>query len=280
MDEALKAELNFSKIIGLRFAICLKFFAEQDSPERLLGLALVLEPLRLCTAWWLRRGRAIDFRTRSYLLDALYDRFSPVMFAAQYLCTLLDGASARLVLWWRRGAESYDQFCAVCPGSVRAFRRMLLVAAAGLFRRHLSTFSSLEWAISSVCDDRVPLERRRFLANKYDSTPSCCIPPGTIRDLKLAGTTGDDLMDSPELQHLLHWRCMLVCQPVVDIEWKHGQCRSRSNKHGDSLHILRRRLHQLRRPLGSRGEGPHPDSDPHGARPTRQRRGCRTPPWR
>lgn len=270
VDEALKAEMNFSKIIGLRFASCSQFFAASGTPALMLGLAIVLELLRACTAWWLRRGRASDFHTRSYLLDALFDQLSPLTFAAQYLSSLLEGASGRLVLWWRSAAASYDQFCAAVPDSVRALRRLVLVAAAGLFRRHQCTFSSLEWAIPSVCDDRVPLERKHALAERFDKTSSCCIPPGTVRDLKLGGTTGQDLLTSTTLHQLLHWRCHVICQSVVDIEWKHGQSRASLTKNGDSLCNLSRPLHQQGRLRDARGAGAGPVGDSGSSRASRQ----------
>lgn len=230
LDEGLKSDKNFAK----RFQSSLDFLVAEDTPERLLFLALCLEPLRAGTAWWMRRARASDFHGRSYLLDAVYAPFSPVIFVLQYVSTMLCGLNERLVLVWKPFALSYDLFCKAKPGSVRIFRCMLLTVAAGVFRRHWCVFRDVSCSISRLCDKRVLEAQRRGVAALYDSTPACCMAGGSIRLLRERGISGRELFESSGLHEFLHWRAYMVPQSVCDVEWKHGQGRRAASDGGDT----------------------------------------------
>ena len=225
LDPILKSEGDFSRLQGVRYKASLAFFGDRATPDILMHLGLCLEPMRMLTAWWMRRARTVDYGER--MLDAIYAPYSPIASSLQYLASMLRGDSGRLVLVWRPHAESLHRFYEQRPDLVRSLRRLLLVTHASIFRRHSCAYSDASWAISKLADGRIPEEERLAVAADFDARRSCCIAAGAARSLKDAGISGAELFRERKWHTFLRLRCQLAVQSVCDLEWKHGQNRRR-----------------------------------------------------
>ena len=139
----------------------------------------------------------------------------------------------RLCLLWRRFATTHADWCSQFQEQVRTLRRLLLVTAASIHRRHQVLFSSLHWKISLLGDVRASTAQREQVIREYDETNACCLHAGTVRDLKASGLPGESLRHEDWLR-FFRWRAKVQKQTIVDIEWKHGQNRKRANEHGQS----------------------------------------------
>ena len=151
LDEALKAEVTFAELQGLRYKASRQFFAHVSTGEKLVVLALCQEASRNLTAYWTRRARTLDRTIRNHLLDMVHEPSSPVHSSLQYLSSMMSStssASARLVLLWRPHADSYMEFCNRRPDLVRLMRKLVLATCAGIFRRHSCVFGRLSWALT------------------------------------------------------------------------------------------------------------------------------------
>lgn len=233
LDGGLASELNFAVLRGIRYRTSCKFFADDATLPILLMVGFCLEPLRFLTAFWMRRSRQGDDPTRIALLDVVNERFSPVVGALQYISTMLFAQNDRLSLLWRRFATTHADWCSQFQEQVRTLRRLLLVTAASIHRRHQVLFSSLHWKISLLGDVRASTAQREQVIREYDETNACCLHAGTVRDLKASGLPGESLRHE-DWHRFFRWRAKVQKQTIVDIEWKHGQNRKRANEHGQS----------------------------------------------
>jgi hypothetical protein len=233
LDGDLAAQLNFAVLRGIRYRTSCKFFADAVTLPTLLMVAFCLEPLRFLTAFWMRRSREGDDPTRIALLDVVNERFSPVVGALQYISTMLFAQNDRLSLLWRRFATTHADWCSQFQEQVRNLRRLLLVTAASIHRRHRVLFSTLHWKISLLGDVRASTAQREQVIREYDEINPCCLHAGTVRDLKASGLPGESLRNE-DWHRFFRWRAKVQKQTIVDIEWKHGQNRKRANEHGQS----------------------------------------------
>ena len=235
LDPQLCHDATFSAVQGKRYTICAKWLQEASTPPSLTTLCIVLEPLRHLTAWFIRRAREHEDPGRvPPALDLLNHAYSPIVHAEQYLAGLLDGQARRLVLLWRAaGDSSLDQWCQAHPECARALRRAALVAAAGVYRRHVVPLRQYPWRLVRLADDRIPFEERLREAQEFIDTPRCCIPPGMARGVHSGSASAAEML-SPEMQRIWLAFGRLVTWQTADIEWRHGRNRARSHKYGQT----------------------------------------------
>ena len=84
-----------------------------------------------------------------------------------------------------------------------------------------------------IADTRLSATARTNIAEAFFVEPLCCLRPGMARDLR------ERLVDAAALLTdiwciVLYFFAVLVSMVVVDIEWRHGRNRARSNKHGQT----------------------------------------------
>eukprot|EP00972_Heterocapsa_arctica_P017869 2640474-Heterocapsa_arctica.AAC.1 len=102
---------------------------------------------------------------------------------------------------------------------MRTLRKMILVAAASIFRRHIWAYSQLPWALIPVADNRIPLATRRRLAvDLYGDKNTCCVTPGMCRQMKERGVSVDDLF-TPKWQSIFVWLAQLLRMQIYDLEF-------------------------------------------------------------
>lgn len=170
VDLALQSELSFAAIQGKRWKVATEFLSAPANVTQMFFLAFALEPMRFIPAWWMRRAREVDDSDRTPMLDILHEEHSPLMRATQYVSSFLLGRNPRLMLHWRRSHSDYDNWCRDCPREVRMCRRLLLVFAAALFRRHAQVYSSMPWCLLRLADTRTPAETALQIQDAFDDS--------------------------------------------------------------------------------------------------------------
>ena len=121
---------------------------DADQLERLVVLALVLEPLRHLTAFLMRRAREADPLSKNGLLDMLYEPVSPVVHAGQYIAAFLLHEPPRLqLLFHTRGCANFQEWSSKHPGAMRILRRCLLAAAASIHTRLVQPLKKKPWRL-------------------------------------------------------------------------------------------------------------------------------------
>lgn len=255
VDESLRQELNFAALKGKRWQACTDFFMIPEHVTTMIYLALTLEPLRSLTAWWMRRGRDVDNPLKVPMLDMLYEGTSPLLVSLQYIASLLDGTNDRLLLAFRRSSSSYQEWCEAQGSEVRKCRRFFLAAGLVMYRRHWLVYHRLPWSLLKIVDPRTSQSEREAVMADFDDAADCCLPPGLARQLRQCGITAQQLFEDEDLRRFLCWVAELVGQQIVDLEWRHGRNRKRSNSHGQTrmdsfvaraVNAEARMLHQAR----------------------------------
>ena len=112
------AEFDFIALQGKRYAAALKMLQDAGAAVAMIVLAIVLEPLRSVTCWFMAKAReATDECKPPGVLDLLNAPYSCIVHARQYLASLLSGSSSRLILLWRHsgcnnvGVFPYFSYC-------------------------------------------------------------------------------------------------------------------------------------------------------------------------
>ena len=131
---------------------------------------------------------------------------------------------------WGRRLFPQERF----PDQVRSLRRLLLVVAGSLHKRHVLTFGAISWRLLQLADPRVDDASRRLIATKWTCSSECCLAPGFARQLKVQGVSADNLRDDPIWRSLFMQFACVISQQVCDLEWRHGRNRARSNHSGKS----------------------------------------------
>lgn len=116
-DEDYIRDVDFGAVQGKRYKVSVEFLSHKENNVGLAILSLLLEPLRFLTAWLMRRAKEVyNPCCQSLVFDMWVEGLSPIVFASQYLATLLDGQNPRLMLLWRpAGFSSFHDFCLQRP---------------------------------------------------------------------------------------------------------------------------------------------------------------------
>jgi hypothetical protein len=234
LDPQLMHDACWAEVQGRRYTDSCRFLLDACTRARLCMLSLVLEPIRLLTSWWMRRCREVD-EHRVGLVDMVYAPRSPLTVAMQHVSTLLFGQSSRIVLLQRSaGKDTLQQWFAECGWEVREFRRLLLVTAAAIYRRHILMYEQFPWQLVILCDEKIPVAARTAIAEQWDrlAESHCCCPAGFARRLRQRGATGHQLMHEEKWQRALYWFAKLTVMSICDVEWRHNRARKKLHKDG------------------------------------------------
>ena len=234
LDPDLCKDVAFSAVAGSRYKASKEFLGAEETPTLLMRLCLVLEPLRHLTGWWMKCASDVEDPCRPpRLMDMVNPAWSPVRHALQYLSTLLDGKSSRLVLLWRlAGCGSLSEWYAQRPLDVRRFRRLCLLVSGWIYRRHECKWNQFPWLLVGVADKRRSMADRRKIIRTFDRTRVCCLRPGMSRSLRSREDWSEDLLLTVDWLTVLFFFALLVTMVVADVEWRHHRNRARSNPFG------------------------------------------------
>ncbi|CAK0896531.1 unnamed protein product [Prorocentrum cordatum] len=239
MDEQFRKDVAFAAVCGKRYKDSNDWLKDGATKITLVMLALMLEPLRYLTGFWMKAASDLEGPCRPpRLMDVVYPPFDPTLHALQYLGSMLSGNVSRLILVWRTaGCETFQMWCRQCKGQVRRLRRCCLLTACWLYRRHLLKYDRYPWLLATLADTRRPEAEREAVASRFLNTQSCCLREGMARKLKAhleqGSATARDMLQGTWM-HIWFYFAVLVTMQVADIEWRHGRNRSRSNKHGQT----------------------------------------------
>ena len=104
------AEPDYHQIAGARMRRAAQLL---QAPEKLLVIALVLEPIRFLSRWLFARSRESPSQHRPGLLDAINPQTSPFVAASQHISAMLSGLSSRVQILYR--LDGCASFAAWCP---------------------------------------------------------------------------------------------------------------------------------------------------------------------
>jgi hypothetical protein len=224
-DPSLQQELSWHQVQGVRMKRALGFVADPSAMLSLLLDALVEEPLRLLTAWFLKTTqRRKDPCQWPALLDLCCPEFSPVTAIMQYMSGLLQRKAPRLdIMCQMLGCTELGHH-----GSEEAatlLRNACLSTSAWLYRRHVLWAKSYPWKLASLADGRVPQDHRNAVAREAVSAKGCC--QGLFSRRLCAGRSVDDLTAPGMTQALYCWASGVSAHlSIADVERMHRLSKS------------------------------------------------------
>ena len=182
------------------------------------NLLVICEPGRALTLHFMRCAEGDLRHGRPMLCDFATPSTSPVVAVAQYYsCLLCAGPPAMRIIWQAYGDKSVLEWATRRLQQVCLVRRLILLAAACLRRRH-GQLSEPPFNFAAVADDRVDKARLDALHQSLKDTAACCLSPGLARQVKK-----DELdLRSPEAKQWVFAWALSVTLSISDTERKHA----------------------------------------------------------
>ena len=132
------------------------------------------------------------------LMDLTGKNYSLFAAVLQYYATLLvrGSGSGRLMLVWRRlGYKSFQHWCASAPEQVRYLRRVTLMAAGWVHRRHWLPIQEAPLCLVSFADACSTEAEFSQLSSRWSGLNQCCVRPGMGCCMKERGLTSKDFLE-------------------------------------------------------------------------------------
>ena len=234
-DPRLVETLSFHAVNGKRLKSSTVFLETADVQWSLGLLGVAMEGNKMLTWYWLSCiGRSLKVGSRPSIYTLLDPRCSIVCHVLQYYACLLKtqrGEGRLLFLWKSCGYESFADFCAHEKDKVREIRRILLLEASWVFRRHFKYLNQDAFALTICGDDQAHPETLQNVLMHWDLKNHCCVQPGFCRELKRRGVTSEDLM-TPKWRSFMYWTASTLQLSIADVESMHSQNR---NHAGDAF---------------------------------------------
>ena len=149
-----------------------------DTIVNIIILAIMLEPIRFLTKWFMRRSSQ---KTRSIkqqrcrnppICDLVWLHASPAVRTLQYLSCLLQGRAARLKLLWGRKYWTFNAWCLNEPAELERFRRSVLCVASWIHMRLVQENCRYPWLLAALIDDRRSPTEKAMIAKEFtDASP-------------------------------------------------------------------------------------------------------------
>ena len=228
-DPRLVESLSFHAVNGRRLKSSKDFLANVDSQWIVRLLALAMEPTRVLIYYWLScLGVSFQFGERPALFKLIDPRCSVVCEALQHYSALLlsqSGTGRLELLWSSIDFANYKDFCAIFPERCRAIRRLLMLGAAWVFRRHFVYFNSDHLALMMCGDKDSHAETLKTFLGFWEHKNHCCFPPGLARDFKQLGLHAGDLTHGNS-KNFLYAMASTLQLSIADVEAMHSQNRA------------------------------------------------------
>lgn len=179
-DQLIAEEISWHRVAGIRSAKAQEMLSDPQSYFRIAILAIVLEPIRYLTRWFMVEGSDRRRRQRQKLglppglCDLVADTTSPGTAVLHYYAELLVGGpcSTRLrLLFLRAGCASFEAWAAEQPGLVCELRRCILCAASWVYVRHVSVWRRWPFELARVVDCRLSQSERLQTARGFCQSP-------------------------------------------------------------------------------------------------------------
>lgn len=229
-DPRLVETLAFHAVNGKRLTGSRDFLESLDCQWSLKILTVSMEPTRVLIYTWLSLlGKSLKDGERPAIYKLLDPRTSVVVQMLQHYSSLLmstsGGGRLRLV-WPCQAFSSFARFCADHPEKCRQLRRILMLGAGWVFRRHFVYLNSDTLALKMCGDDQAhPHTLNNFLDFWKEKNP-CCFPPGICRDFKKNNNIEAKDLQSGHCKSLLFWVASTIQLSIADVEAMHSQNRA------------------------------------------------------
>lgn len=228
-DPKLVEALSFHAVNGVRLRSTLRFLESSDSQWSVALLSIALETTRALTWHWLSGiGKSLKDDERPPLFKLIDQRTSIIAQALQFLSALCLNAegSGRLLLLWSRYSSTrcLREFCQSTPDKCRNLRRVLMLTASWIFRRHHMYIRDENFQLLTLGDHSAEQEELDNFLALWDAKHHCCMPPGICKDLKLRGLTSKDLQDA-SYKTMFFWIVHTLQCSIADVESMHSQNR-------------------------------------------------------
>ena len=190
----------------------------------LLCLALVVEPAKYLTVYFMEHNRRFQGVGRPGLLNLVTESTSPLTIARQYLSGLLRLQSTRFALILSKcGVASMGEWATRFPDICRKFRRAIRIASANIEWRHCREYlcNRGHLHLLGLCDRRIPFEQRVARFNIFQTIEPCCMRWGMARKIRRSKV---NLMS--EVWQRVSWRLACIIKlSICDVECRHARCK-------------------------------------------------------
>lgn len=158
IDPALNSSLHWSAVHGKRARNGLKVTGQPEVKFQVLILAVLQEVTRYMTYWHLhaQKRQSTGSSKVAPLLDVVNVRFSPYIMLLQYLSSLLLRDSGRALLACP-GFQRVRNWELNSPLEVRCLRRMVMLTASWIFRRHIRFANEPPFSTCVACHNYEPV---------------------------------------------------------------------------------------------------------------------------
>lgn len=234
-DPSYQIEISFHAVASKRVRAGRELIKRESTPELLLIFAIVVEPFRWLTGWFLhfssptRRARRHFWRCPPICLLTSAEH-SPLVRILEYFSCLLSGIAPRLrLLFGRGGFHTFEAWCAAKPSLLAILRRGVTVGASWLHRRLVAGGSGIgwPWRLSQLIHLRCAQEERVRIAREFLGFPWHALDKHFSQRLRSLVGSPEQLLSKP-IQVLLHqWSWSIRCS-IAPVECMHGRNRRRS----------------------------------------------------
>ena len=175
--------LNFHAVAGARLERLFSMLRAPDVQFAQKLLLVVTEPGRALALHFMRCAEGGMRHGRPMICDFARANTSPIMTSGQYLSAFLLGAvPACRMVWQGYGHKSIEEWAKTCNEEVVLVRRMVLLSAASIQRRHCHLLKA-PFSFSSIVDERTSSTEKLALAESFMQNRPCCVRPGLARDI-------------------------------------------------------------------------------------------------
>ena len=192
-DPRLVETLAFHEENGRRHQSSLQFLGSNEAQWSATVLAICMEVTKVLTYHWLScLEKSLRAGCRPPLFKLQDPRTSVVTQSLQYLSAMLmsqQGDGRLSLIWSNSQYENFQDWCLHEQPRLRKLRRLLMLEAAWIFRRHFMYIHSDQFAILMCGNKQAHQPTLQSWLDLWREKRHCCLPPGCCRDMKLQGLT-------------------------------------------------------------------------------------------
>jgi hypothetical protein len=238
-DQAYVEEMNWHAVQSTRARAAGEMIAEPTSGPTLIIFALVMEPARWLTGWFLKHCSPITKARENHyscppLMDYVDPMRSPITKVLQLYSSMLRGTAPRLrLLWMRQGYTSFTDWARDPHNGVylALLRQAIALAATWTERRFWIEGMCFPWKLASLADQRIPMATRQRLAKDFWEASDVSLDEGF--GLRLRQSLDDwRQLFGQLLQRAIWGWAWNVALSVAPVEFAHGRNRRRSSTSG------------------------------------------------
>ena len=191
---------------------------------QVLSLGLVIEPLRVLSAWLIRHGSKYIARPGQWppLCSLATQRFSPVYIVLAYFSSILCGVAARLTLIISIcGSADLAAWSSSFGEEAARLRRSVRSSSAWTWFRHRD-YQKYPWRFAAIGDSRLPQDEKMEIWRIFYDMRACCTHFGFCQRLRELYPEWHSLSFIICERLFYRWACAARIS-IVDIECRHAR---------------------------------------------------------